>query len=134
MSPTKSFLVLGCGSIGARHIRNLISDGHFVAAWNRSPKRLTSIAKEYKIPTYNSLDQALKNHYDCVYVCTPNSLHADHSVEVARRGLNLFIEKPVATESQSAEMVMGLIISKNLSAYVGCNMRFHRPSAYQISP
>ena len=49
-------LVIGCGSIGKRHINNILSlnQNIDVIAWNRSEKRLKEVSKNYGI--YSSLN------------------------------------------------------------------------------
>ncbi|MGC8612468.1 MAG: Gfo/Idh/MocA family protein [Athalassotoga sp.] len=39
---------------------------------------------------------------DVVYIATPNALHKDQTIECARRGINVFCEKPVGMNAKEA--------------------------------
>ena len=52
--------VLGCGSIGKRHISNFLKLGLDVVAFNRGNKKANEVKKIFKIKTYTMLKSFLK--------------------------------------------------------------------------
>jgi len=120
------FAVIGCGSIGLRHISNLLQLGHEVVAYNRGQARRDLAKRRFNIPTFDSIDEMLdSNKCDAVIICSPNSLHKYHMISVIERGLHFFVEKPLAVELNDLSEMEADITKKGLISHVGANMRFH---------
>lgn len=119
-------LVVGCGSIGARHIRNLrrLHVGE-VSACDTDKNRLQTVKEECSLGrVYTDLKDALAEGFDAVLVCTPPSTHMPIARECIERDAHLFIEKPL---SNTLEGVHGLIreaSAKKRVLSVGYNFRF----------
>ena len=49
---------------------------------------------------YFDFDEMLQNEkdIDVISVCTPNGLHAEHSIKAFRRGIHVLCEKPMAIQ------------------------------------
>lgn len=120
------FLVVGCGSIGERHIRNLIAlrAGEIIAC-DTNLERLSAIKKSYHIKGYTDFKTALKNDIDAVLVCTPTSLHIPVALVAVKKGCHAFIEKPISHNLDKIDELIKLAKEKNLIVYVGFNMRFN---------
>jgi len=119
------FSVIGCGSIGRRHIRTLLTLGHEVSAYNRSYERREAAAREFGIQTYDSLDELLKNPAHAAVICSPSSLHVDHALRAAKFGLHLFVEKPLSHSMVDVTALLQETRARGLITHVGSNMRFH---------
>jgi len=120
------FAVIGCGSIGLRHITNLLQMGHQVIAYNRGKSRRSIAEQRFGILTYACLDTMLDtNTIDAVIICTPNSIHKDNLASVVERSLHFFVEKPLATDLDGLDELEINIEKKGLISHVGTNMRFH---------
>ncbi len=120
------FLVVGCGSIGKRHIRNLKALGAGeIIAHDLNMERCREVEQEYKFKTYDNLDEALAQQPNAAFICTPTSLHIPPALLVARNGCHLFIEKPLSHSLGGVDELLELVAQKNLVTLVGCNMRFH---------
>lgn len=119
------FLVVGCGSIGQRHIRNLLSlsVGEVIACDMRQD-RLQTLSERYGLRTYTDVEQALKQRVTAVLICAPTSLHIPIALSAAKRGLHLFIEKPLSHTLDGVDQLARVTLTKGLTALVGCNMRF----------
>jgi len=119
-------LVVGCGSIGKRHIRNLkaLDIGEAIAC-DVTPERRREVEQEHGIKTFSSLDKALAQKPDAALICTPTSLHISSALAAAQSGCHLFIEKPLSHSSDGIDELTETIAQKALVTLVGCNMRFH---------
>ena len=83
------FAVIGCGSIGMRHISNLLDMGHQVVAYNRGETRRCMAKQRYGILTYACLETMLDtNTIDAVIICTSNSVHSDNLTFVVEQGFD----------------------------------------------
>ncbi|MCK5713069.1 MAG: Gfo/Idh/MocA family oxidoreductase, partial [Hyphomicrobiaceae bacterium] len=120
------FIVIGCGSIGKRYIDILLVLGHEVVAYNRGAARRNAVKNKYNIKVYGDLDEILaREQADAALICTPNSLHIENAWSAARHGLHLFIEKPLSHNLDNISEFQKEVLSRELIAHVGSNMRFH---------
>jgi predicted dehydrogenase len=103
------FVIVGLGSIGKRHQKNLESLGHEVVE-SHSDENLEKV-----------LD---KNKPDGVLVCNPTSLHTPTAIIIAKAGYPIFLEKPISHNLREVDKLIQLIKQKNLVAQVGYNFRF----------
>ncbi len=122
----KSILVVGVGSIGQRHIRNLKTLGvGTIAVCDISKEKLEQVVKEYQVKVFDNLQTALAEKWDGVLICTPSSSHIEIATEVAQKNIPLFIEKPLADNLEQAESFYNLIKEKDLPVMIGYNLSFH---------
>ena len=119
-------LVIGCGSIGKRHIRNLkaLNAGEIIAQ-DLKPERCREVEEEFGIKAYGTLEESLAQKPDAAFVCTPTSWHISPAISAARNGCHLFIEKPLSDSLDGVDELLEVVNQKALITLVGCNMRFH---------
>lgn len=119
-------VIVGCGSIGERHIRNLKTLGEKdLLGVDVRPDRRRFIESEFGIPTESAFDEDLAQRADAVYVTTPSSMHMSAALIAARAACHLFIEKPLATGLDGIDELLALVKSQNLVGFVGSNWKFH---------
>jgi predicted dehydrogenase len=120
------FLVIGCGSIGKRHIENLRRLGaNDIIAFDTQALRAAEVAAAYGVQTVVSLDAAWQQHPNVCLITAPTSLHLALALKGAARGCHLFIEKPLSHSWQGVEELLDVAACRQLVTLVGCNMRFH---------
>lgn len=120
------FLVIGCGSIGERHIRNLQSfSAGEILVYDVDVQRLTSVGEKYQVKTYEDLDEALKHQVDAFIICVPPSLHIPFALKGVEHDAHLFIEKPLSHDLADVDMLLKQAKAKGLVIFVGYNLRFH---------
>jgi len=73
-----------------------------------SVEKLNALGDRYRVPvraSYDNYERCLKE-VDAVYICTPNSEHADFAVRAAQAGVHVLCEKPLAvTEAECHRMI-----------------------------
>ncbi len=108
-----SVLIIGCGSIGERHLRCFQKTGRArVTACDTSPALLATLAKTYQVATETDWEQALaRAAFDAVVICTPAHLHVPMAIRVLQRGAHVLIEKPL---SQSLAGIDDLLRARDL--------------------
>jgi predicted dehydrogenase len=96
-----STLIIGCGSIGERHLRCFQKTGRCsVAACDTNPTLLATIKERYGVEVFASLDAALAEaQFDSVVICTPAHLHLPIAIKLLNLRLHVFIEKPLAIDT-----------------------------------
>ena len=76
------FLLAGCGTIGERHAKLAAEKGVLVAVCDIDEKKTKTFSAKYACYGYTSLKDMLRNEEaDALLVCTPNGLHATHSIK-----------------------------------------------------
>jgi predicted dehydrogenase len=132
-------LIMGLGGIGQRHLRNLRmlrgNDLEIIAFDPRpNPPVLTdqlkieegsNLEQKYGLRIFSDLEQALAQIPDVAFICNPTSLHIPAALRAAQAGCHLFIEKPLSHNLEQVDKLIGLVESRNLTAMIGYQMRFH---------
>jgi predicted dehydrogenase len=119
------FLIAGYGSVGRRHLRNLIALGERDILLLRSGRSSLPAGESAEFPAETDLNKALDHKPGAVIVCVPTSLHLDVAIPAARAGCHILLEKPV---SHSMDRVPELIEAAHESrtrVCVGFQYRFH---------
>ncbi|MAG60546.1 hypothetical protein CL619_02050 [archaeon] len=118
-------LVVGTGSIGAKHVKNLVALGVHVSITDLIVDRAQSLAQEYKCNFVRS-GEFEYTQFDSVFVCTPTHTHVKIAYSVVEAGVPVFIEKPVSVACDNNLLkLVKLSEEKKSLIMVGCNMRFH---------
>ena len=124
------FLVIGCGSIGRRHIGNLQALGvKQISAFDPRSDRRSEIETEFNIATAESLEEAWSGHPDVACITAPTSMHVPLAIEAASHGCHLMIEKPLGDRFDGVSQLLAAVQEQNLTTLVGCNIRFHHGPA-----
>jgi predicted dehydrogenase len=120
------FLISGLGSIGRRHLQNLLSLGEGDIVFHRSGKSTLPDDELPDFPVESDIDAALERwNPDAVIVSNPTSMHLDVAIPAARRGCHLLLEKPIASELDRIDELKDALASGGGEALVGYQFRFH---------
>lgn len=120
------FLIIGLGSIGRRHTRNLAAL-HPKASFSflRRQKSPDALVSELGGDVFTDLGEALKDRFDLVVLATPSALHMDALALLIASGLPLLIEKPIVTSPRDCERCLELIAaSPPAPRAAGFNFRY----------
>ena len=108
--------IVGLGSVGRRHLRNLASLGHTDVVLVRSGRSTLPDAELAAWPVAADLQEALRFRPAAAVIATPTALHHDAAIPLARAGCHLLIEKPVShtvaglEDLQQAAIVMATFV------------------------
>jgi len=108
-----SILVIGCGSIGERHLRCFLQTGRCEAAvCDSNASLLATVSTRYGVRAYSGLSEALAaQKFDGLVICTPAQTHLAIAREGARHGAALLIEKPLAVSTEEVDETRAAITS-----------------------
>ncbi len=92
------FAIVGCGRIAQRHAEHINNIGLLVAVCDTIPAKADALAKQYGAKAYYTIESLLdgEKETDVVSVCSPNGLHAAHSIKALNAGFHVLCEKPMA--------------------------------------
>jgi predicted dehydrogenase len=113
-------LIVGGGSIGERHLRCFQQVGCAVSLCETSDARRQEVAARYAlVKAFAGIDDAVRQSWDGVVVCTPAHLHVEHVVALAPTTHALLIEKPLCTRLADVERLRAATAGKIVQiAYV----------------
>jgi predicted dehydrogenase len=115
-------LVLGCGSIGRRHARNLVALGLDVSVADVDASVAASLAGDVGA-TAVTRDTAPAS--ELVVVATPTAAHVSDLAWALERGADVFVEKPLASSRDELVTARALADAHGeCIVMVGCNLRF----------
>lgn len=117
-------VLIGLGSIGQRHLRNLLALGYSeVSIVSRSG---TLPGEFCYLPVYSSLQDALSfSSFDAAIVCTPTSFHfAAVKTLLESKIPNIYIEKPVSHSFEGMAELVALSCAYNNNIVVGYDLHF----------
>ena len=96
--------VVGCGRISKNHFASIEEHGdqlQLISICEINEQRLSEHSDRLGVPGYRRLSDMLeKEELDIVAVCTPSGLHPEQSQLIARHGIHVLTEKPMATKWQ----------------------------------
>jgi predicted dehydrogenase len=101
--------LIGGGNISETHARaaSAISGVEIAAVYGANREKVSRLAREFGGALYEEFD-AFLNHrpMDLVIIGSPSSLHAEHGIAAARRGLHVLTEKPIDISTARADALI----------------------------
>ena len=125
------FLIAGLGSIGRRHLRNLLALDEQDILLYRSHQSTLPDAELEGFPVETDLEAALAHRPDAVIISNPTSLHLDVAIPAAEAGCHVLLEKPVSHSNERLDEFESVATRSGSRILVGFQFRFH-PSLLQI--
>lgn len=127
------FAVIGQGHIGKRHAEMIRRnpETELVAVCDIAPKEKLGL-NDIKEKFYSSADELLRSHpeVEVVNICTPNGLHAEHSLKALEANKHVVLEKPMALHRQDCEQVLSLALQKHKQVFCVMQNRYSPPSEW----
>ena len=128
-------LIVGYGSVGKRHINNLLtfSEIRIILLTNRKKidqtdfKNFSASTICDRIEIINSIDRCLLKKPDIAIISNETSYHIKIATKIASQGIDLFIEKPLSNSLRNVKNLVNIAREKKLVTMVGCNFRFYPP-------
>ncbi|MCS7126320.1 MAG: Gfo/Idh/MocA family oxidoreductase [Aigarchaeota archaeon] len=121
--------VIGVGFWGRNHVRvfSEIPNVEVEAVCDIDYERAKQVALKYKVKNYHtSIDEVLEK-YDlhAVSICTPSISHAELTIKSLQAGVNVFVEKPLASNLEDCLKVIDAVKSSGKIVMTGFIERFN---------
>jgi predicted dehydrogenase len=122
-------LVIGAGSIGKRHLRNLLATGRTAAVVEPRADRRAEIATRHPAArVFAGLEEALgADRYQAGFVCVPPAHHLAPAAALVRAGIHVFVEKPLSHSLDGVKELVEEVERRGLVGMTGFCMRFFEP-------
>lgn len=127
------FAIIGQGHIGKRHAemvrRN--SEAQLIAVCDTAPKENLGLSN-LEVPFYSSIEELLAagHEIDVVSVCTPNGLHAKHSLLALENKMHVVCEKPMALHKADCEALIYKALQMHKNLFCVMQNRYSPPSVW----
>jgi predicted dehydrogenase len=130
--PVLRVAIMGLGSYGTRVAEAMQSctKAKLVGVISGTPSKIKDWQSKYNITdkncyNYENFDQVKNNpDIDAVYVITPNGLHHDEVIRVAKAGKHVICEKPMAVNAKEGQEMIDACKKANVKLLVGYRMHF----------
>jgi predicted dehydrogenase len=127
------FGIIGCGHIGKRHAEMVRRNPEvqLVAMCDIKAKSDLGL-NELEVPFFNSVDEMLNSdlEFDVISVCTPNGLHAEHTLKVLDKKKHVVIEKPMALTVADCEKIIFKALQVSKQIFCVMQNRYSPPSLW----
>ncbi|MGC1903538.1 MAG: Gfo/Idh/MocA family oxidoreductase, partial [Candidatus Acidiferrum sp.] len=126
--------VVGTGEFGRNHARvyGEIPDAELVGIYDKNPERAAKIAAEFQTTAFTSLGD-LRGRVDAVSVAVPTIDHASVGCRLMEMGLDVLVEKPMATTVAEADTLLAAAQKFGRILQVGHVERFN-PAVIAVEP
>lgn len=123
------FALVGCGRIGNRHAEHIANYGTLTSVCDIEFGKANDLAEKHNCKAFGSLEELLNEDktIDVVAICTPNGLHAEHSIKVLRAGFHVLCEKPMALTVQDCGEMIKEAEKANKRLFIVKQNRFNPP-------
>jgi predicted dehydrogenase len=137
--PVLRVAILGLGSYGSRvaEAMQACKMAKLTGVISGTPAKVKDWQAKYNIPdkncyNYETFDAVRDNpDIDAVYVITPNALHREQVIRVAKAGKHVICEKPMATNAREGQEMIDACKAANVKLLVGYRMHFE-PKTLEI--
>ena len=119
----QKILVVGYGSIGKRHVKNLLKFSDVCVIICTKQKLKSEKRKIF----FHSIKECLNEKPTMAFITNESSYHIKTAIKLAGSNLHLFIEKPLSNSLSETLILKKLINERKLITQLGCNLRFYPP-------
>lgn len=124
---------MGQGHIGKRHAEMIRRhpEAELVAVCDNASKASLGLEK-LDVPFYSSIEELLDagHEIDVVNVCTPNGLHAKHSLLALENKMHVVCEKPMALHKADCEALIYKALQMHKNLFCVMQNRYSPPSVW----
>ncbi len=133
LSDKVRFAVIGAGHIGKRHAEMIMRnpDAELVAISDILTAEKLGL-ENYPVPYFNSAEALFNSglEFDVVNVCSPNGLHASHSILALENKKHIVCEKPMGLSKAECEQVIYTALHVSRQVFCVMQNRYSPPSVW----
>lgn len=128
--PMLRVAIMGLGSYGTR-VAEAMRDckrAKLTGVISGTPSKVKDWQKKYNIPEKNCYNyenfDAIRNNpdIDAVYIITPNALHKEEAIRVAKAGKHVICEKPMSINAADGQQMVDACKKANVKLLIGYRM------------
>lgn len=126
------FALVGCGRISKRHSEllgeNQIKGAGLVAVCDKVLSKAEAISSKYGVPAYSCYHEMMQSEkVDVVVILTESGVHAANTIDLAKYGAHIVVEKPMALTLADADAMIEACDRHGVKLFVVKQNRFNVP-------
>ena len=130
--PILKVAIMGLGSYGSRVAKAMVAckRAKLVGLISGTPSKVVTWREKYNIPekncyNYDNFDGIKDNpDIDAVYIITPNGLHCEQTIRVAKAGKHVICEKPMGVNAKEGQEMVDACKASDVKLLIGYRMHF----------
>jgi len=124
--------LIGCGRIAKKHAEILskgyVSSARLAAVCDKNIQKAKQIGESFDVPYYTDMDELMMHeNIDIVSVLTESGNHSKHTINLAKYGKHIIVEKPMALTLNDADEMIRACSENNCKLFVIKQNRFNKP-------
>jgi UDP-N-acetyl-2-amino-2-deoxyglucuronate dehydrogenase len=129
MKKKLNIALIGCGRIGRRHAEHIVRLANLVAVCDVDVTKVETFMSDFNVDGFSSINDLFNAdlEIDLVAICTPNGLHAQHSIAALNTGYHVLCEKPMAIDVQDCGEMIKAAEKSNKRLFAIKQNRFNPP-------
>lgn len=123
----KKLAMIGCGGIGGYHLEHFMQYGDVELAGfcDLIPERAEAFAAKAGGKAFTDYKRMYDEiRPDMVFICIPPTEHGQIEFETIRRGIHMFVEKPVSLDLELAKRIRDAAAAAGIVTAVGFQCRY----------
>lgn len=119
--------VIGVGHLGYHHARiySALDGVELAGVCDTDAERGANVAAEFGVEYFTDLNALLNAGVDAVSIASPTSLHHDHAIALLSVGVDVLVEKPIATNVAEGQTMVDSAARHDRILQVGHVERFN---------
>jgi UDP-N-acetyl-2-amino-2-deoxyglucuronate dehydrogenase len=129
MSNKLRFGIIGCGRIAGRHAEHIVNNGDLIGVCDIDVSKSDALGAKFSAKSFKSVDELLSANLnlDVISICSPNGLHAKHTIDALRSGHHVLCEKPMALSVHDCGEMIKAAETANKRLFIVKQNRFNPP-------
>jgi predicted dehydrogenase len=126
----RKIAIIGCGKVAHLHAKAIanLPNATLAAVWSRTPETAEKFAATYGAKSCTDIASMVKdNSIDLVIVCNPHPFHRDVTIQAARAGASVLVEKPLASTLEDSDAMIAACRESGVKLGVVSQRRFYAP-------
>jgi len=124
--------IIGCGRIAKRHTELLgekqIAGAELVAVCDVIHEKAKLYGERYNIPYFADMHEMMQSvNCDIVVILTESGMHPRHTLDIAKYGKHIVVEKPMALTLEDADAMIKCCDEAGIKLFVVKQNRFNVP-------
>ncbi|VAW23077.1 Putative oxidoreductase [hydrothermal vent metagenome] len=122
--------ILGCGKVAHLHAKAIqnLPNARLAGVWSRTSKTAVDFAAHYGVKAYTGISQMVdENNIGLAIVCTPHPFHLKPTIEAAKAGANVLVEKPLASTLHDCDKMIASCEKAGARLGVVSQRRWYEP-------
>jgi predicted dehydrogenase len=130
MKPKFNIAILGCGKVAHLHAKSIkkLPNANLTAVWSRTTETAQKFAAQYNTTAFVSISEMIKKaSVDLAIICTPHPFHREPTIEAAKAGAHVLVEKPLASTLEDCDAMINACNAAGVKLGVISQRRWYAP-------